>query len=93
MDHVIVEFIRYRVPPSRRWEFERAHQAAVDELSGVAECRGLEVAAAIKDPGCYDVRIRWVFTESDCASDRMELFPTFRREAELLGYDMYKLRS
>jgi len=91
VDHVIVEFIRYRVPPSRRWEFERAHQAAADALSGVVECRGLEVAAAIKDPECYDVRISWVFIERDCAPDQMELFPTFRREVQLLGYDLYNL--
>ena len=78
MDHVIVEFIRYRVHPARRREFERAHQAAADAVSGVAECRELEVAAAMEDPECYDVRIMWVFTEPDRASDRMELFPAFR---------------
>ena len=91
MGHVIVEFIRYRVHPSRRREFDRAHQAAADALTGVAECQELEVAAAMEDPECYDVRIIWVFTERDCASDRTELFPTFRGEAELLGYDLYKV--
>jgi hypothetical protein len=93
VDQVIVEFVRYRVDPSRRREFERAHQAAADALSGVAECRELEVAAAMEDPECYDVQITWVFTERDGASDRMELFPTFRGEVELLGYDMYKVRG
>ena len=93
MNHVIMEFIRYRVHPSRRREFERAHQAAADALSGVVECRELEVAAAMEDPERYDVRIIWVFTERDCASNRLDLFPTFRGEAKLVGYDMYKLRS
>ena len=86
-------FIRYRVHPSRRREFERTHQAAVDALSGVAKCRELDVAAAREDPECYDVRITWVFTEGDSALDQIELFPTFRGEAELLGYDMYTLRG
>jgi hypothetical protein len=93
VDHVIVEFVRYRVDPSRRREFERAHQAAADALSGLVECRELEVAAAMEDPDCYIVRIMWVFSERDGASDRVELFPTFRGAAELLGYDMYKLRG
>jgi len=93
VDHVIVEFLRYRVHPSRREEFERAHQAAADALSGVAECRELAVAAAMEDPERYNVRIIWVFTERDCASDRWDLFPTFRGEAQLVGYDMYNLRS
>jgi hypothetical protein len=88
-----VEVIRYRVHPSRREEFERAHEAAADALSGVVECRELEVAAAMEGPERYDVRIIWVFTERDCAWDRLDLFPTFRGEAQLVGYDMYNLRS
>jgi hypothetical protein len=91
--HVIVDFVRYRVHPSRRREFERAHQAAADVLGGVPGCHELEVAAAIEDPECYDVRIIWIVTEHGDASDRVELFPTFRGQAELLGYDMYKLRG
>jgi len=87
-----MEFIRYRVHPSRRREFERAHQAAADGLRGVAECKELVVAAAV-DPECYDVRIIWVVTDHDRASKRMELFPSFRGEAELLGCDLYKLRG
>jgi len=93
VDHVIVEFIRYRVHPSRRREFERAHQAAADALRAIAGCKDLEVAAVIEDPECYDVRITWVVTEHDCASDRMELFPSFRGEAELLGCDLFKLQG
>lgn len=56
---MIVEYIRYLVPPARAGEFEAAYQQAGVLLSADPHCLRYEVARGVEEPDHYIVRIEW----------------------------------
>lgn len=56
---MIVEYIRYRVPPERQDEFERAWSEAKAALEDAPQCLAYEVAHGVEEPDNYVVRIEW----------------------------------
>jgi heme-degrading monooxygenase HmoA len=56
---MVVEYIRYRVEPDRRSEFERAWSSARALLDAAPECLAHEVAHGVEEPANYVVRIEW----------------------------------
>ncbi|MFG2100610.1 group II truncated hemoglobin [Micromonospora echinaurantiaca] len=56
---MIVEYVRYRVPPQLRDEFEAAYTRAATALGAAAECIDYELSRCLDDPGCHILRITW----------------------------------
>jgi heme-degrading monooxygenase HmoA len=71
---VIVEYIRYRIEPSRTDEFDDAYRRAGALLDASPHCRGWEAARCVYEPDKQIVRIEW-----DSAEGHVQ---GFRRSAE-----------
>src|SRR3954453_16680206 len=63
-DHVIVEYIRYRIAETgRRVDFEKAYAAAAEQLDLAPQCLGYELSHGIEEPDRYILRIEWTSVE------------------------------
>ena len=61
---MIVEYIRYRVTESeRRVDFEKAYEAAAQQLDLAPQCLGYELSHGIEEPDRYILRIEWTSVE------------------------------
>ena len=56
---MVVEYIRYTVPPEQGAEFEAAYAEAVQALARDEHCLGYEVARCVEEPASYIVRLLW----------------------------------
>lgn len=56
---MILEYIRYAVPPERAAEFLSAYGAAAEEMRASPHCIAFEVARGIEEPEHFIVRIEW----------------------------------
>jgi hemoglobin len=75
---VIVEYLRYRVPPDRAAAFEAAHAEAGVVLARSPHCVDYELARAVDEPGCYILRITWTSPDDHLRGFRGgELFGPF----------------
>lgn len=60
---MITEYIRYKVPASRRQAFIDAYQSATEELDASPYCLGYEISAGHEEPEHFVVRIEWTSLE------------------------------
>lgn len=56
---MVVEYIRYAVPPDRVEEFKDAYQRAGQVLAADPHCVRYEVARGVEEPEHFVVRIEW----------------------------------
>jgi quinol monooxygenase YgiN len=56
---MIVEYIRYEVPPARRDEFLAAYRSAGEQLAASEHCVRYEVSEGVEEPTHFVVRIEW----------------------------------
>ena len=56
---MVVEYIRYRIDPSRTEEFDAAYGRAGELLDASSHCRRWEAARCVDEPGKQIVRIEW----------------------------------
>lgn len=56
---MIVEYIRYKIPPAQADRFEQDYAGAARSLDASAHCRGYELARCLDEPDSYILRIEW----------------------------------
>ena len=56
---MIVEYIRYEVPPAQRDDFLAAYRSAGAQLAASANCVRYEVSEGVEEPDHFVVRIEW----------------------------------
>jgi hemoglobin len=56
---MVVEYIRYTVPPEQAAAFEAAYAEAVQALARDEHCHGYEVTRCVEDAVSYIVRLLW----------------------------------
>ena len=56
---MIVEYIRYKIPPAEAARFEQDYVEAARSLDASAHCLGYELACCLDEPGSYILRIEW----------------------------------
>ena len=66
---MIVEYIRYQIPPQRCDEFEAAYARAARSLADAQECVDYELTRCADEPSSYILRITWT-----SARDHLEGF-------------------
>jgi len=57
---MIVEYVRYRLPPQRLAGFEPAYERAAAALRAAPQCLDYELSRCVEDPACYILRITWI---------------------------------
>jgi quinol monooxygenase YgiN len=67
---MIVEYVRYTIPPERRDRFEAAYGAAQAALRASPECLGYELARCADDASSYVLRIEWTSAEGHLSGFR-----------------------
>ncbi|MBY8886296.1 MULTISPECIES: antibiotic biosynthesis monooxygenase family protein [Streptomycetaceae] len=61
---MIVEYIRYRIPDhERRIAFEKACDAAAEQLDLAPQCLGYELTRGVEEPDRYTLRVGWASVE------------------------------
>jgi hemoglobin len=75
---MIVEYVRYRVPPQQAAEFEAAYARAAAPLAKAPQCVEYELTRCAEEPGAYVLRIVWTSTR-----DHLE---GFRKSAEFEAF-------
>jgi quinol monooxygenase YgiN len=56
---MVIEYIRYTIPPEQGATFEAAYAEARAVLDASEHCLGYEVARGVEEPEHYVVRIEW----------------------------------
>jgi quinol monooxygenase YgiN len=56
---MILEYIRYVIPPERGDEFVAAYRSASSVLDGSEHCLGYELSRGIEEPENWILRINW----------------------------------
>ena len=56
---MIVEYIRYKIDPTRSAEFEDAYRRAGQLLDASPHCQAWEASRCVDEPGKQIVRIEW----------------------------------
>jgi len=75
---VIVEYIRYKLPPTTCAAFEADYARAASSLAASPFCLGYELSRCIDEAGTYVLRIRWTSAEDHMQGfRRSEHFPPF----------------
>jgi len=75
---VIVEYLRYTVPPEAAESFEQAYDQAATHLLASPHCLGYDVARCTEEPSSYIVRIHWDSAEGHIEGFRKSpQFPPF----------------
>ena len=75
---MIVEYIRYALPPQDAAAFEQAYAAAARSLDRSPHCLGYELSRCAEEAGRYILRIEW-----DSAEGHLE---GFRKGAEFPAF-------
>jgi quinol monooxygenase YgiN len=73
---MIVEYIRYAIPPDRQDAFERGYAEAAVPLAASSHCLGYELSRCADDPTRYVLRIEWDSAEGHLQGFRRS--PEFR---------------
>ena len=74
----VVEYIRYRIEPEQRADFEQAYVAAAAVLARAGQCVDYELTRCVDEPVRYVLRITWTSAEDHLRGFRTgELFPPF----------------
>lgn len=75
---MIVEYIRYKLPPATCPAFEADYARAASSLSASPFCLGYELSRCMDEAGIYVLRIRWTSAEDHMQGFRhSEHFPPF----------------
>lgn len=78
---MVVEYIRYSVPPTRTSDFEAAYRRAQAHLRLAPECMGFELSRCEEAPASYILRITWTSTADHLQGFRKGThFPPFLSE-------------
>ena len=56
---MVVEYIRYRIPPEDQDRFEVAYGNAAASLDGSEHCLAYELSHGVEEPDRYILRIEW----------------------------------
>jgi quinol monooxygenase YgiN len=56
---MVVEYIRYRIPPERRERFAAAYRDAAGSLDASEHCLAYELSHGVEEPERYILRIEW----------------------------------
>jgi quinol monooxygenase YgiN len=56
---MIVEYIRYRIPPDQAGEFEDSYRQAARSLDASSHCHAYELSRGVEEPERYILRIEW----------------------------------
>ncbi len=70
---MIVEYIRYALPPEAVGGFEEAYAAAAHSLDRSEHCLGYELCRCAEDAGRYILRIEWTSAEGHMSGFRKGL--------------------
>ncbi|MGI5152035.1 group II truncated hemoglobin [Plantactinospora sp. CA-294935] len=90
---MVIEYIRYRVPPERVGGFEAAYERAAEFLRTAPQCVDYELSRCLDDPACYVLRIRWTSTDDHLREFRGgPLFPKFLAEIRPYVEDIEEMR-
>jgi truncated hemoglobin YjbI/quinol monooxygenase YgiN len=90
---VIVEYIRYRVPPERLAGFEPAYARAADALRAAPQCVHYELSRCLDDPACYLLRIIWTSVDEHLGGFRHgPVFGEFFAEIKPYVEDIEEMR-
>jgi quinol monooxygenase YgiN len=80
---MIVEYIRYELPPGQEAAFVDAYRDAGAELRASTHCLRYEVSRCTEHPGAFVVRIEWDSVEGHIGGFRGEpAFQTFFRKVK-----------
>ena len=80
---MIVEYIRYKIDPSRSSEFDDAYRRAGRLLDASPHCERWETARCLEEPEKQIVRIEWDSTEGHLQGFRQS--PDFKPFVEATG--------
>lgn len=61
---MIVEYLRYTIPPDRAAAFEAAYADAAGSLEKAPQCVGYDLSRCVEDPTRYVLAIRWTSAEA-----------------------------
>lgn len=78
---MIVEYIRYKIDPSRYYEFDQAYRRAGTFLDASPHCQRWEAARCVDEPEKRVVRIEWDSAEGHLQGFRQS--PDFKPFLEL----------
>ena len=56
---MVVEYVRYEVPPGQHSEFVAAYEKAANELAASEHCLSYEISQGVEEPNNFTVRIEW----------------------------------
>ena len=56
---MIIEYIRYKIPPAQADRFEQDYAEAAHSLDVSTHCLGYELTCCQDEPGSYILRIEW----------------------------------
>ena len=56
---MVVEYIRYEVPPAQHEQFIADYQAAAAQLEASEHCLRYEISRGVEEPNNFTVRIEW----------------------------------
>jgi quinol monooxygenase YgiN len=99
---MVVEYIRYNIPPERAAEFEQAYADAAKVLDESAECLSYELTRGVEEPEHYILRIEWTSVEDHEQSFRQSpgfqqffaaIRPFFDQIEEMKHYDRTAVAS
>lgn len=90
---MIVEYIRYTIPPERSGDFESAYAQAQASLDASPECLGYELSRCTEDPSSYVLRIEWSSVEAHLEGFRKGAqFPAFYTAIRPFVSDIVEMR-
>jgi heme-degrading monooxygenase HmoA len=88
---MIVEYVRYDLPPDQRAAFEAAYGRVGGIVAASPHCLGWEIRRGIEDPGQYVIRIEWDSVDGHMRGFReSEPFQDFY--GELSAFAEYRLQ-
>ena len=74
---MIVEYVRYAIPPERQPAFERDYATGAEALRASRHCEAFELSRCVDDPTQYVLRIEWDSPEGHMQGFRRS--PEFQR--------------
>jgi quinol monooxygenase YgiN len=75
---MVVEYIRYSIPPESREAFVDAYRSASEQLDASEPCLAYELTECEEEPGNFILRIEWTSTREHLEGFRKsEVFPQF----------------
>ncbi|RZU77325.1 quinol monooxygenase YgiN [Micromonospora kangleipakensis] len=78
---MLVEYIRYRIPPERQADFVPAYARAAKALDAAPECVGYDLSRCVDDSSSHILRIVWTSAEAHLRDFRTgPNFPAFFAE-------------